>query len=95
MIGVPRHSGSCSVRTGYQHVGGRSPGVSAGIATTASTDDGFAANAREAWSVFHGAVALQLLVRYPERLRTVSLIGSGWDGEKAAPQKSTGACIHR
>src|SRR6185436_6640745 len=28
-----------------------------------------------------GAIALQLLVRYPERLRTVSLIGSGWEGE--------------
>lgn len=28
-----------------------------------------------------GAIANQLLVRYPDRLRTVTLIGAGWEGE--------------
>jgi len=28
-----------------------------------------------------GAIATQLLVRHPDRLRTVTLVGSGWDGE--------------
>jgi pimeloyl-ACP methyl ester carboxylesterase len=35
-----------------------------------------------------GAIATQLLVRYPDRVMTVALIGAGWEGEDLRPLDS-------